>query len=204
MSTYKCFRHRNIIKLACCEPKMKRCDDGETEPTENHLGMGYLHQASWGDDGETEPTENHLGNGISASGIMKKLTNGHHFINMHHMENFQITDPPKVWVSGFLSVHRNRILVSAIKKKSKNVHHFVTMHYTEKCQITDSPKVWVSSFLSVNRNRILTSAIMKKSKIWPPFCKYVSYGKISNYQPSQNFGLWFSGNGILVSAIMKK
>ena len=26
---------------------------------------------------------------------MKKLKNGHHFINIDHMENFQITDPPK-------------------------------------------------------------------------------------------------------------
>ena len=26
---------------------------------------------------------------------MKKLKNGHHFINIDHMEKFQITDPPK-------------------------------------------------------------------------------------------------------------
>ena len=33
---------------------------------------------------------------------MKKLKNGCHFININCTENFQITDLPKVWVSGFL------------------------------------------------------------------------------------------------------
>ena len=37
--------------------------------------------------------------GISALAIMKKLTNGCNFVNMHCTEKFQITDPPpKVWV----------------------------------------------------------------------------------------------------------
>ena len=30
------------------------------------------------------------------SAIMKKLKNGCHFINIDHMEKFQITDPPKL------------------------------------------------------------------------------------------------------------
>ena len=34
------------------------------------------------------------GNGISVSAIMKKLKNGCHFINIDHMEKFQITNPP--------------------------------------------------------------------------------------------------------------
>ena len=42
------------------------------------------------------------GNGISASAIMRKLKNGCHFVNIDHTEKFQITNPPKVWVSGFL------------------------------------------------------------------------------------------------------
>ena len=40
-------------------------------------------------------------NGISALAIMKQLKNGSHFVNIDHMEKFQITDPPKIWVSGF-------------------------------------------------------------------------------------------------------
>ena len=35
------------------------------------------------------------GNGISLSAIMKKLKNGCHFININHMEKFQITGPTK-------------------------------------------------------------------------------------------------------------
>ena len=55
------------------------------------------------------------------------------------MENFQITDPPKFWVSGFLSINGNGLAVSAIMKKLKNGHNFINMHYTEKFQITDPP-----------------------------------------------------------------
>ena len=50
---------------------------------------------------------------------MKKLKNGCHFINIDRMEKFQITDPPKVRVSGFPSVEGNGISVSAIMKKLK-------------------------------------------------------------------------------------
>ena len=41
------------------------------------------------------------GNGISLSAIMKKLKNGCHFVNIDRMEKFQITNSPKIWVSGF-------------------------------------------------------------------------------------------------------
>ena len=45
----------------------------------------------WHGDRETEPMENlHLGNRILASAIMKKLKNGHHSVNMHHMKKCQI------------------------------------------------------------------------------------------------------------------
>ena len=43
---------------------------------------------------KTETFENWT-NGKLASAIMKKLKSGPHFINMHYMEKFQITDPPK-------------------------------------------------------------------------------------------------------------
>ena len=46
------------------------------------------------------------GNRISPSVIMKKLKNGCHFFNIDHMyRQFQITNPPKVWISAFPSVH---------------------------------------------------------------------------------------------------
>ena len=80
------------------------------------------------------------------------------------MEKFQITNPLKVWVSGFLNVDRNGISASAIMKKLKNGHHFVNIDCMKKFQITDSPKVWVSAFPSVNGNGISASAIMKKLK----------------------------------------
>ena len=48
---------------------------------------------------------------------MKKLKNGCHFFNIDHFEKFPITDPPKVWVSSFLSVDRNGISALAIMKK---------------------------------------------------------------------------------------
>ena len=74
------------------------------------------------------------------SAIMKKLKNGCHFVNINCTEKFQITDPPKVWVSGFQSVDGNGISVSAIIKKLKNGCHFVNINCTEKFQITDPPK----------------------------------------------------------------
>ena len=42
-------------------------------------------------------------------GHYEKIENGCHFINIDRMEKFQITDPPKVWVSGFSKCHGNRI-----------------------------------------------------------------------------------------------
>ena len=76
-------------------------------------------RTKWSGDGETEPMENlHLGNGISALAIMNKWKNGHHFIDMCHMEKFQMTDfPPPPKFFGFLSVDRNGISLSAIMKK---------------------------------------------------------------------------------------
>ena len=72
------------------------------------------------------------GNGISLSAIMKKLKNGYHFINIDRMEKFQITNPPNVWVSGFMSVNGNGISPSAIMKKLKNGCHFVNIDHMEK------------------------------------------------------------------------
>ena len=88
------------------------------------------------------------------SAVMKKLKTGCHFVNIDHTEKFQITEPPKVWVSGFPSVNRNGISALAVMKKLKNGCHFVNINGMEKFQITDPPKVWVSCFPSVNGNGI--------------------------------------------------
>ena len=69
---------------------------------------------------------------------MKKLKNGCHFVDIDHMDNFQITDPPKkAWVSGFLSVNRNGISMSAIMTKSKNGFPF-TNHPAETSKNSDN------------------------------------------------------------------
>ena len=59
--------------------------------------------------------------------------------------NVEITNPPKVWVSCFLSVERNRISALAIMEKLKNGCNFINMHHMEKFQITDPTKFSVGS-----------------------------------------------------------
>ena len=68
------------------------------------------------------------------------------------MENFQITNPPKVWVSSFLGVDRNGISVSAIMKKLKNGCHFINIDHMQNFQITTPPLVWISGFSGVSGN----------------------------------------------------
>ena len=72
---------------------------------------------------ETEPMENFdLGNGISALAIMKKIDKLpplHKYVSYGKISNYKPPSLSKVWVSGFLSVDRNRILMSAIMKKIK-------------------------------------------------------------------------------------
>ena len=76
-----------------------------------------------------------------------------------------ITDPPKVWVSGFLSVDGNAKLVSAITENGKNGCSSPKMCPRAKLPITEwPPKVWVSSFLSVDGNTKLVSAITENGK----------------------------------------
>ena len=72
--------------------------------------------------------------------IMKKLKNASHFVNIDHIENFQLPTPPKVWVSHFLSVDRNGISVLAIMKKLKNASLSINIDHTEKFQIPTPPK----------------------------------------------------------------
>ena len=73
----------------------------------------------------------------SIIGLLREVPRkGCHFINIDLTENFQITDPSKVWVCSCLSVNRNGILASAIMRKLKNGHHFINIDRTEKFQIT--------------------------------------------------------------------
>ena len=75
------------------------------------------------------------------------MKNGCHFININCIENFQIIDPLKVWVSGFLSVDGNGISVSAIMRKLKNGCHFINIDHVEKFQITNPPPGSISIFM---------------------------------------------------------
>ena len=52
--------------------------------------------------------------------IMKNQKNGSNSPKMHPRAKVPITDPPKVRVSGFLSVDGNEKLVSGIMKNQKN------------------------------------------------------------------------------------
>ena len=157
----------------------------------------------WCGDGATEPMENlHLGNEISVLVIMKKLKNGHHFINIDHTEKFQIANPTKVWVSSLLSVEGYGISVLAIIKKLKNgclckywLHRKISNYWP--------PKVWVSSFPSVNGNR----PFWKKLK---NDCHFINIDHMEKCQMTNPSKFWTSSfpsvdrNGISVSAVMKK
>ena len=108
---------------------------GKTEQMENsHLWFSECRKVI----AHKCPSINVNGSRISVSAIMIKLKTSCHFVNIDRTEIFQITDPPKIWVSSFPSVNRNRISVSAIMKKLKNSHHFINIDRTEKFQITDS------------------------------------------------------------------
>ena len=96
--------------------------------------------------------------------ITENRKNGRSSPKMHPRAKLLITDPPKVWVSNFLSVDRNAKLVSAITENGENGHSSPKMHPRAKLPITDTPKVWVSSFPSVNRNGKLVLAITENGK----------------------------------------
>ena len=85
-------------------------------------------------------------------------------------------------------------------KKLKNGRHFININRTEKFQITDSPQtppppqqslgLWLSG---CQQKWNISVSHYEKIKKWPPFHKYQSYGKISNYRtPPQSLYLQFS------------
>ena len=132
----------------------------------------------------------------------------HKYRSYRKISNYQ--QIPKVWVSSFLSVDRNRISTSAFMKKLKNGCHFVNINHTEKISnYWLPPKVWVSSFLSVDRNAISASVIMKKMKNSHHFVNihHMEKCQITDSPPPK---VWVSSflsvnrKGISVSTIMKK
>ena len=71
------------------------------------------------------------GNGKLVSAIMENGENGISSPKTHPRTKFHNTDPPKVWVSGFLSVDRNGKLMWAILKMAialqKWIHFYGAM-----------------------------------------------------------------------------
>ena len=82
----------------------------------------------------------------------------------HPRVKLPISEPPKVWVFGFLSVDGNAKLVSAIMENGKNGHSTLKTCPRAKRIITDPPKVWVSGFLGVDGNTKLVSAITENGE----------------------------------------
>ena len=86
---------------------------------------------------------------------------------MHPRVKLPITNPPKVLVSGFLSVNGNAKLVSAITENGKNGRISPKMCPRAKLPITNPPKVLVSSFSSVDGNAKLVPVIIENGEKWP-------------------------------------
>ena len=78
-----------------------------------------------------------------------------------------IADPPKVWVSGFLSVDGIAKLVSAITENGKNGRSALKTRPRAKLPITDPLKVWGSGFLSVDGKCKIGVSHYRKWGKWP-------------------------------------
>ena len=78
-------------------------------------------------------------------------------------KNFKLLTPPKVWVSGFPSVNRNRISALATMKKLKNGCHFINIDHTEIFQMTNPSKVWVSGFQVSMKTEYRSGMVNSKS-----------------------------------------
>ena len=82
---------------------------------------------------------------------------------------FQLLTPPKVWVSGFLSVNRNGISESAIMKKLKNGCHFFNIDCTEKFPIVDPPQSLGLQFSKCQQKQNIRVSHCEKIEKWLPF-----------------------------------
>ena len=85
---------------------------GKTEPTEKFrkLNQQKIHISSF-------PSID--GNGISVSAIMKKLKNGSHFVNINHIENFQLQLPQSLGLSFSECRQKRNISVGHYEKIEK-------------------------------------------------------------------------------------
>ena len=128
---------------------------------------------------------NHLGTllrvYISHYEKIEKSPPFHKYWLYRKISNYQ--PPPKVWVSGFLSVKGNRISVLAIVKKLKMVAISQKSIVWQNFKLLMPSKVWVSRFPSVNGNGISASAIKKKLKNGWHFININCMEKISNFHP---------------------
>ena len=73
------------------------------------------------------------------SAITENGKNGRSILKTRPRVKLPITDPPKVWVSGFLSVDGNAKLVSAITENGENGRSTPKTHPRAKLPITDPP-----------------------------------------------------------------
>ena len=84
---------------------------------------------------------------------------------MHHTENFQSTDAPKVWVSSFSKCQwKQTILISHYEKNGKMATISQVCIIWKNFKLLMPQKVWVSGFPSVDRNGISVLATMKNLK----------------------------------------
>ena len=68
---------------------------------------------------------------------MKNGKNGRSALKTRPRVELPSTDPPKVWVSGYLNVDGNAKLVSAITENGKSGHRAPKMRPRAKLPITD-------------------------------------------------------------------
>ena len=108
--------------------------------------------------------------------IIKTLKNGGLFVNIDNTEKNQITDSPRVCISGFPSVNGNGISASVIMKKLKNGCHFINIDHIEKFLITSLPPPPHQSlglrFSVCQQKWNISVSHYEKIEKWPPFCKY--------------------------------
>ena len=146
--TPRCFKHLCVPTLKCWnEPKRR---GRETEPTEklNQQKICISHFVLLSAERSFQFFEcQNIGVGHYENGKY-----GRSSPKMRPRAKLPITDPPKVWVSGFLSVDGNAKLVLAIMENGKNGCSSPKTCPKAKLPITDPPKVWVSVFLSVDGN----------------------------------------------------
>ena len=112
-----------------------------------------------------------------------------HFVNICIVQkNFKLLTPQNLGLWFSECQPKWNIGISHYEKIDSG-SHFINIHYMEKFQIIDppSPQVWVSGFQVSTETEYQHQPLWKIEK-WLPSHKYASYGKNSNYWPSQSLG----------------